>query len=99
MAWFQIQLLREFGIAARFVSGYYYIPMDKMEFELHAWLEVYLPGAGWIGFDPSHGAATGNDHIPVASSSDFNHTMPVTGSIRGDAVAELRTELTIERVV
>ncbi len=99
LAWFEIHLLRHFGIAARFVSGYYYIPMDEIEFELHAWLEVYLPGAGWIGFDPSHGVATGNDHIPIAISSDFAHSMPVTGSVRGDAEAKLKTDLTIERIV
>jgi transglutaminase-like putative cysteine protease len=96
LAWFQIQLLRYMGIASRFVSGYYYIPSEKPEFELHAWLETYIPGAGWIGFDPSHGIVTGNDHIPIACSADFEHTMPVTGSIRGDAASELRTELSIE---
>jgi transglutaminase-like putative cysteine protease len=96
LAWFQIQLLRYMGIASRFVSGYYFLPMEKPEFELHAWLEAYIPGAGWIGFDPSHGIVTGNDHIPVASSADFENAMPVTGSIRGNATAELNTELNIE---
>ena len=96
LAWFEIQLLRHVGIASRFVSGYYYIPMEKPKFELHAWLEVYIPGAGWIGFDPSHGIVTGNNHIPIASSSDFENTMPVTGSIRGDAGSELKTHIDIQ---
>jgi transglutaminase-like putative cysteine protease len=96
LAWFQIQLLRYMGIASRFVSGYYYIPSEKPEFELHAWLEAYIPGAGWIGFDPSHGIVTGNDHIPIAASADFENTMPVTGTVRGDAASELNTELRIE---
>ncbi len=98
LAWFQIQLLRYMGIASRFVSGYYYIPSEKPEFELHAWLEAYIPGAGWIGFDPSHGIVTGNDHIPIACSSDFENTMPVTGSVRGDAASSLKTELKIELI-
>jgi transglutaminase-like putative cysteine protease len=95
LAWFQIQLLRHMGIATRFVSGYYFLPMEKPEYELHAWLEVFIPGAGWIGYDPSHGIATGNDHIPIASSADFKNTMAVTGTIRGDAASELQTELNI----
>jgi len=95
LAWFQIQLLRYMGIASRFVSGYYYISSEKPEFELHAWLEAYIPGAGWIGFDPSHGIVTGNHHIPIAASADFENTMPVTGTVRGDAASQLRTELNI----
>lgn len=98
LTWFQIQLLRYMGIASRFVSGYYYIPSEKPEFELHAWLEVYIPGAGWIGFDPSHGIVSGNDHIPIACSADHQNTMPVTGSVRGDAASELITELNIELI-
>jgi transglutaminase-like putative cysteine protease len=96
LAWMQVQLLRHLGIAARFVSGYYYIQMEKPEFELHAWIEVFLPGAGWIGFDPSHGIVAGNTHIPVASSSHFENTMPVSGSVRGKATSDLITNLFIE---
>jgi transglutaminase-like putative cysteine protease len=99
LTWFQIQLLRYMGIAARFVSGYFYIPSEKPEFELHAWVEAYIPGAGWIGFDPSHGIVSGNDHIPIASSADFRNTMPVSGSVRGDAASELKTELKIEVII
>jgi transglutaminase-like putative cysteine protease len=96
LAWMQVQLLRNIGIACRFVSGYYFLPMEKPDYELHAWLEVFLPGAGWIGFDPSHGIMAGNSHIPLASSAYFENTMPVSGSVRGDAVSKLITNLEIE---
>jgi len=98
VAWMQIQLLRYFGIAARFTSGYFYIESDNPEFELHAWLEVFIPGAGWIGFDPSHGIAAGSSHIPVANSAFIENTMPVTGSVRGDGSSELKTNLIIEKL-
>ena len=52
LSWMQIQLLRHMGFASRFVSGYFYPLVEKPEFELHAWVEVYLPGAGWIGYQP-----------------------------------------------
>ncbi|MCL5130306.1 transglutaminase family protein [Algibacter sp. L4_22] len=95
LAWMQIHLLRNFGIAARFVSGYYYIEMEYPSYELHAWVEVYIPGTGWIGFDPSHGMVTGNTHISLASSSDFNQAMTITGSVRGSASSELTNYLYI----
>lgn len=98
LVWMQIQLFRYMGIASRFVSGYYYLPIENSSFELHAWLEVFLPGAGWIGLDPSHGVVAGNSHIPVASSSHFENTMPVTGTIRGDASSELISDVLIELV-
>ncbi len=96
LAWMQIMLLRNFGYAARFVSGYYFLNIEEADYELHAWLEVYLPGAGWIGFDPSHGMMTGSSHIPIASGSLPENTMPVSGTIRGDAKSTLKTNLKIE---
>jgi len=96
MAWMQIQVLRRMGMAARFVSGYFYIPLDKPDYELHAWVEVYLPGAGWVGMDPSNGIMTGQTHIPIATSAHYENTMPVTGTIRGAATSELKTKLRIE---
>ena len=96
LVWMQIQLLRTLGIAARFVSGYYYVDVEDPEYELHAWTEVFLPGAGWMGFDPSNGIITGHTHIAVASSSHYVNTMPVSGTVRGDATSELRTNLVIE---
>jgi len=96
LVWMQIQLLRTLGIASRFVSGYYYVDVENPQYELHAWVEVFLPGAGWIGFDPSNGIVTAHTHISVASSSHYAHTMPVSGTVRGDASSELRTNLHIE---
>jgi transglutaminase-like putative cysteine protease len=95
LAWMQIMLLRHIGIAARFISGYYYFDMEEPSFELHAWVEVFLPGAGWVGLDPSHGILTGNTHIPVVSSAYPEFTMPVSGSIRGRANMTLKTDLMI----
>jgi transglutaminase-like putative cysteine protease len=61
----QINLLRQLGIAARFVSGYYYFDMDEPAYELHAWVDVFIPGIGWLGLDPSHGILTGNTHFQL----------------------------------
>ncbi len=100
LAWMEINLLRYLGIAARFVSGYFYFPMESgSEYELHAWLEVFLPGAGWIGFDPSHGMVAGSTHIPIVSSSRFENTMPVTGTTRGTGSSNLVTKVMIEEGV
>lgn len=98
LAWMQIQLLRQMGMAARFVSGYFYPAVQDPEFELHAWVEVFLPGAGWIGFDPSHGIVAGSTHIPIAASAQYENTMTVTGTVRGNASSALITKLNIDRI-
>ncbi len=98
LTWMQIMLLRQQGIAARFVSGYYYCEMDQPHYELHAWVEVFLPGAGWIGLDPSYGILTCNTHFPIASSANPENTMPVSGRIRGSAKSKLITQLSIEKI-
>lgn len=98
LSWMLIHLLRSMGIASRFVSGYFYPIVEDPHFELHAWVEVFLPGAGWVGLDPSNGIMTGVSHIPISSSSHFENTMPVTGSVRGSANSALTSELVIETV-
>lgn len=95
LAWMQIQMLRQMGIASRFVSGYFYPDVENPKFELHAWVEAWLPGAGWIGLDPGHGIISNEYHIPVASGAYFKHTMPVTGSVRGSAKSALTHSLSI----
>lgn len=95
LTWMQIQLLRTMGLACRFVSGYFYLEAEHPAFELHAWLEVFIPGAGWLGLDPSNGLITGHTHIPVAASHQYVNTMPVIGTIRGTATADLETTLDI----
>jgi len=98
LAWMQIQLLRHLGMAARFVSGYFYPVVEDPQFELHAWVEVYIPGAGWIGFDPSHGLMAGNSHIPIASSAHYENAMTVKGTTRGSATSKLKTNLVIVEI-
>ena len=95
LAWMQIHLLRNLGIASRFTSGYLYLDGTDPSFELHAWVEAYVPGAGWMGFDPSHGLLAGQFHIPVASSSFYSNTMPVSGTIRGSAKNKLSSQLSM----
>ncbi|MEO1051872.1 MAG: transglutaminase family protein [Bacteroidota bacterium] len=96
LAWMQIHMLRNLGVAARFVSGYYYVDVEEPEYELHAWVEAYLPGAGWFAFDPSNGLINNEHHITVAASAHYENTMPVTGTFRGAATGKLTTDLVIE---
>jgi transglutaminase-like putative cysteine protease len=98
LSWMQIKLLRHLGIAARFVSGYYFVESEDAIHELHGWVEVFLPGAGWVGFDPSNGIIAGSSHIPICSSAHYQNTMPITGSFRGGADSTMVTSLSIEEI-
>jgi len=74
------------GLATRFVSGYLYAPlMSEQIGSTHAWAEVYLPGAGWKGFDPTIGDIVGKDHISVAVSRLAESVPPISGLFTGDA--------------
>ena len=83
------------GIAARFVSGYLYGNALQAH-DLHAWVEVYLPGAGWRGFDPTEGKALINNHIYLAASSDPGLIVPVSGLFRGKARSTLQVEVNVQ---
>lgn len=88
---------RSVGLAARFVSGYQQGDREQDRRELHAWTEVYIPGAGWRGFDSTHGLAVADRHVPVAAGVMPKSASPVTGSFRGTgAESEMETQLLIE---
>ena len=96
VAWLMIAMLRAQGVAARFVSGYLYFAMDAPAYELHAWVEAFVPGAGWWGLDPSQGMACGSGHLPLCASAHPARTLPVEGGVRGAAAGTLSTSLVIE---
>lgn len=83
---------RSLGIAARFVSGYLF-GNPQQEHELHAWAEVYLPGAGWRGFDPTEGSMVVNRHIFLTSTAKPELAAPISGTFSGQAQSTLRAEL------
>jgi len=83
------------GLAARFVSGYY-IDENLQGLHLHAWVEVYLPGAGWRGFDPSLGLACYSRHIALATAAAPSQAAPVQGTFKGDAQSNMNLELQYE---
>ncbi len=85
-----METVRCLGLASRFVSGYLYAPLMSDQIgSTHAWAEVYLPGVGWKGFDPTIGDIVGKDHIPVAVSR-LAHSIPaISGSFSGNAKSNL----------
>ena len=119
-AWLMVQLLRHLGLAARFVSGYLIqLTADMAAIEgptgpdrdftdLHAWAEVYLPGAGWIGLDPTSGLLAGEGHIPLACTADPQNAAPIAGSIgwekrpgvaEDELCSDFRVAMTVQRIV
>jgi transglutaminase-like putative cysteine protease len=85
-----IEACRHLGLASRFVSGYLHAPATEAgNATTHAWAEVYLPGTGWKGFDPTSGLVTGTHHIAVAVARDPEAVPPVAGSFIGPNVAPI----------
>ncbi|MEL7141298.1 MAG: transglutaminase family protein [Cyanobacteria bacterium J06643_4] len=74
-------ICRAVGLAARFVSGYQEGDLSYQH-DLHAWAEVYIPGGGWRGFDPTLGLAVGDRHVAIAASLNPKHAAPVTGTLK-----------------
>ena len=102
-ALFMIEALRRLGIAARFVSGYLFIPSDRAHGyagggSTHAWVQVYLPSAGWIEFDPTNGILGTRDLVRVAVARDPRQAIPLHGTYLGSADAYLGMDVSIKVV-
>jgi transglutaminase-like putative cysteine protease len=94
-----IEVCRAIGLAARFVSGYQEGDPDNPERHLHAWAEVYLPGAGWRGYDPTQGLAVSDRYISLVASSFSHYAAPITGAITpGSVQSHMSYQLAIKPV-
>ncbi len=99
LSWMLMVMLRNLGIATRFVSGYAYNPQMEEGHELHGWVEIFLPMAGWIGLDPSLGLFTDHHYIPLATSFSPEYTQPVFGSFAGAATSELMVDMSVKELI
>jgi transglutaminase-like putative cysteine protease len=88
-----MEVCRFMGLAARFVSGYMYSTEIDGRMSMHGWAEVYLPGAGWIGFDPSWGLLAASNYFPVAVTRHSEYAPPISGTYLGTPRNFLRSQV------
>jgi transglutaminase-like putative cysteine protease len=100
----ELGCLRSLGLAARYVSGYVRTSRSPVRERLvgadasHAWIGVYLPGAGWFDFDPTNGTPTGEGHLTLAWGRDYGDVPPLKGVIYGGGRHDLAVGVTVTRL-